>query len=193
MIRFCLIFLFLLCTETLSFAAGPPVRPEFISANAEQEKIISRVLGTDFSQVKGVFPSELMVAEVDLNTDKQIDLIVVQKALCSNHACSFEVLLNRGDDAWDHVTSIDSWAIPYLIQGSGQDFGEIIRFDHLSDDCSACSEPTPLRLVWQLSCLTKIPGQFVEVGPLSQAEAVDFRPGFDWNASALAAENDDGK
>ncbi len=65
-------------------------------------------MGEAFLQAEGVFPTELLVAKVELNADGLLDLIVVQKALCSNHACSFELLLNRGNGGWTHVSSIDS-------------------------------------------------------------------------------------
>ncbi|PJC87560.1 hypothetical protein CSW98_00045 [Vibrio sp. HA2012] len=155
-------------------------QPEFVHPRSDQQDIIANTLGDDFLNAVGVFPAELLVSEVDLNRDRKMDLIAVQKAFCSNHACTFHFLMNKTSGYWIRLATIESWAIPFVVPNLEQDMPDIIRFDHLTDDCCSCSEPQPIRLIWQSASGTESSGKYAETGALSEEDMLVFKPDWQW-------------
>jgi len=140
-------------------------------ANGAETKIVASVLGQKFTHERGAFAPELEAASADINGDGVADLVVVQKGLCSNHACDFHFLEKR-KAGWKEVGVVESWAVPYVnpTQGSAAD---VVVFDHLSDDCDACSPPSPVLY------RPNSDGRLVEVRPLGKRDGA-FEPLWDW-------------
>ncbi len=112
------------------------------TASSEQVEILRATLGDQFVTGKGAFPPKLLVAQPKLSDGGERNLIAVQKGLCSNHSCTFFVLTFE-NGKWQKIGAIDSWGIPYL-QSQGGKPADLIGFDHLTNDCMACSPPRPV-------------------------------------------------
>lgn len=172
--------LWLACLMVLALAhplaaADAVYRLGFAPADAKRLGILKRVLGQEFIEGVGVFPPEVLVAEVDLNGDREPDMVAVQKGFCSNHACTFHFLLNDHNSTWREAAAVESWAIPYVLPGPAGTMSALVVFDHLTDDCLACSEPKPVLLEWQ-----RERSEYVETGPVPENQAAAFKPTWSW-------------
>ncbi|WP_319583166.1 hypothetical protein [uncultured Pseudodesulfovibrio sp.] len=157
-------------------AADTVSRLVFQSPSPDDRAILGTVLGSDFVEGLGAFPPEMLVSKVDLNGDGREDMVAVQKGFCSNHACTFRLLLNEPSGNWEEAGALDSWAIPYLAADRAGSMGEVIVFDHRTDDCLACSPPTPVRMTWHSEA-----GRYVEAGPVKTDRQTHFEPSWDWS------------
>jgi hypothetical protein len=139
-----------------SVEAKPAAMPmTFKAPDIRQTTVLKKVLGSDFT-VRGVmYPpevvSKVLVAEVVVNEQKLKGMMfAVQLGSCSNHACTIEVLINR-DGNWEHLTSLDSYTRPYISETETNQMRDLVVFDHVSNDCEACSPPSPVKMVWDPS------------------------------------------
>lgn len=160
-------------------AADAAYRLGFAPPGPAQRAVVGHVLGADFLRGAGVFPAETLVAEVDLNGDGKKDIVAVQQGFCSNHACTFHFLLNVSPGVWEDAAAVDSWAIPYVIDGPQGAMRELVIFDHIADDCLACSEPKPVRLAWRPGPSGTV-GAYVQTGPVPDDDASAFKPSWRW-------------
>jgi hypothetical protein len=119
----------------------------FKKATPGQIAIARKALGEDFMNPAEGCPLEIRVAEFDLNDNKLRGMGAVHMCACSNHACTIELLVQKGE-AWTSVTSLDSWASPYVSEKQTNQMPNIVIFDHITNDCTACSPPQPLQMVW---------------------------------------------
>jgi hypothetical protein len=143
---------------------------------AWQLTAMRNALGSEFTEGSvGPSPPKLQVAEVNLRGKGDVDLVAVQNALCSNHACPFYFLIMDSNDKWRSVANIESWALPYVVNSSGNSMRDIIIFDHLTDDCAACSPPQPVRMTW-LATPDREHGHYVSAGALTPQEAAKYKP-----------------
>jgi hypothetical protein len=136
----------------------------------EQKEIILNIYGEDFIKGKGgFFKNNLLVSKKDFNGDNKFDLVVVQNAFCSNHACEFNFIENE-NGSWKEIASISSWAIPYVNDKPKGKLCDIVIFDHITDDCEACSEPKPVR--YECKSDSKEPAM---VGPIPKRESKSYK------------------
>ena len=159
----------LLCS---SVAAAPRATlVEFRKASQQQVKMLATVLGEEAVGAGAVsFPEQNLIAEVALD-GKTNALLALTRSACSNHACSIEVLVNQ-NDTWKHIASFETWAPPYVLDQSTNGLRDLVVFDHVTDDCMACSPPQPVRMSWdpeaELSDTEK--GNYVSAGTVAKAD-----------------------
>jgi len=120
---------------------------EMPTASVAQTAVIRQLLGDEFVKGDGAFPSRLLASEPDLNGDGASDLVTSQRGLCSNHTCNYELFLRTGS-GWRHLASLEDWGDLYLIPPRTGTMKRIVIFEHLTDDCLACSAPEPVWVDW---------------------------------------------
>ena len=143
-----------------------------LPATTDQEVIVRQLLGGDFADGNdGAFPPDLRVAQPDINGDGIPDLVVSQRAHCSNHTCTDEVFL-KTQLGWRHLTSLENWGAIYLVKSRTNAMKRIVIFEHLSDDCLACSDPDPVWVNWHPESFTASGerGAYVEGEALTKTE-----------------------
>ena len=174
--RLILFFIALIIFPGSSFSAEKISLLKFSAPNQVQLSIIKNVLGEEFVKGEGVFPPQLRVAQIDVNGDKQLDLVVLQKAFCSNHSCTYHFVLQTSKTEARSLGDIDSWAPPFVVCGR-EKMCEIVVFDHITDDCLACSPPQPVLYIWESGGQSDVDyGEFVYKGPVSKKMAHLFKP-----------------
>jgi hypothetical protein len=153
------VLLFPILLASLLFQASAEAKPAaiplaFKAPDIRQTNVLKKVLGSDFTLRGEMYPPEVLakvlVAEVVLNGQKLKGLFAVQLGSCSNHACTIEVLIKR-DGNWEHLTSLDSYRRPYISGTETKQMRDLVIFDHASNDCEACSPPSPIKMVWDAS------------------------------------------
>ncbi len=118
--------------------------------SASDRQAVVAVKGRSFPhEVGAARPTELLTAHIDLSASEYPlkALAVVQMALCSNHTCPFSILVFQ-DGKWNEVASFESWSAPYVVHKEAAAIGDIVYFDHITNDCMACSPPLPVRITW---------------------------------------------
>jgi hypothetical protein len=119
----------------------------FKKATPDQISILRKALGDDFINLGNGCPSDIRAAKFYLNDSKLRGLGAVQMCSCSNHACTIELLAHEAGD-WIPVSSFESWASPYVSEKQTNQMPNIVIFDHVTNDCMACSPPQPLQMIW---------------------------------------------
>jgi hypothetical protein len=143
----------LLCQASVE--AKPAAIPMVFKApDIRQTTVLKKVLGPDFTVRGDMYPPEVLakvlVSEVVLNEKKLKGLFAVQLGSCHSRSCTIEVLIDR-DGNWEHLTSLDSYTRPYVSETETNQMRDIVVFDHVSNDCQACSPPSPVKMVWDPS------------------------------------------
>ena len=135
-------------------------------ATQEQTVVIRQLLGDKFVKGEGAFPPELLAASVDLNGDGVPDLITMQRGFCSNHTCDYLFYLKTAT-GWRKLTTVENWGDVYLLPPVAGPMKRIVFFDHVTDDCMACSAPEPVWLIWHPDRFTPAgePGDYIR-GPV---------------------------
>lgn len=124
-------------------------RPAAMGApTAAQRTLLMRLLGDDFVLANDTaFPARVEIAVVNLNNDRQPDYIATQRGYCSNHSCTYEIILS-GKLGYRIVSHLDSWRPIEIASALHVRVHDLIVHEHTTDDCMACSPPTPLRYIW---------------------------------------------
>jgi hypothetical protein len=119
----------------------------FEKASQQQTMMLEGVLGQEaLSPGATSFPPANLIAKLALG-DNLNALFALTRSACSNHACSIEVLVDQGEK-WRRIASFETWAPPYVLDRSTHGMRDIIVFDHVTDDCYACSPPQPVHMIW---------------------------------------------
>ncbi|TIX18968.1 MAG: hypothetical protein E5W97_29495 [Mesorhizobium sp.] len=163
---------------TLCTSSGAATQLTMLKATAAQTEAIKDVMGPDYVIGKGPFLPNLLVGEVDIDKDGRKDMITVQMGLCNNRWCDYAVLIH-GQLQWYQLMSFASWSVPYLKDRSEPKTPpDIVIFEHLSDDCMACSPPTPVRITWDNTVYSTAGsmGAYVVAGPIEGHAANQFVP-----------------
>lgn len=162
------------CILHLSFPAYAEddySRLSFNTPTTQQLLIIGSVLGKDFIKGEdGLFIPDVLVSDVDLNGDKQYDLVVIQKSFCSNKTCEFHFLLNESEK-WKSIAAITSWDIPYILN---QSKGKLCNLIIITDDCEDCSTAKPVKYTCQLENNSGIATKIIPAGALSKVESKKY-------------------
>ncbi|TAT70085.1 hypothetical protein [Rhizobium ruizarguesonis] len=139
----------LLCSLTApGFGAE---RPILHNANSRERRTVENILGEDIAfGLRGPMAPGLKIGSVDLDNDGDDDLIVMQSRECSNHACNYHFLIQDAPSFWSAVPYVESYAVPYVDDEGESEVGmrDVVIFDHVTDDCEACSKPMAVRLTW---------------------------------------------
>ena len=139
-----------------------PHRIRFTVASRADRKIVVAAKGRAFVNEVGAFPTRLLTARVNIGSEENPigAMAVVQKAECSNHACTV-YLLQQGVKKWTSIASVETWGAPYLVEQDKSPMRDLIYFDHTTNDCLACSSPTPFRLTWSAARSRYVKGETI--------------------------------
>ncbi|MDX0953904.1 hypothetical protein GOE09_19970 [Sinorhizobium medicae] len=147
------IFAVVTAASSLCFLASQGLcaeRPVLHNANSDERLIVRNIISDKVATGEhGAMAPALKVGWVDLDNDGDDDLIAMQMAFCSNHDCDYYFVIRDDPPYWTAVTSLTSWAVPYLADpGDDGDMRDVIVFDHVTDDCMACTPPKAVRWTW---------------------------------------------
>lgn len=124
-------------------------RLAFEPAGEIETRALGEILGGDFVTGEGAFPAGIEVARAALRSDGRSDFIAVQRGWCSNRACDYEFMAEGEDGVVRHVQSLESWADPLISSSAAPGWHrDLVVFEHVTADCSACSPPFPVLYSW---------------------------------------------
>jgi hypothetical protein len=126
-----------------------PSRPITFRAPAGGERAeLRRILGNDFVTGNGgPMQPRLLVAKSDVSAKHYPALIATQRAQCSNHSCDYAIVIKE-PVGYQLVDTINSWGSLYVLPHMTSGMHDFVAFDHVTDDCEACTPAQPVVLRW---------------------------------------------